>query len=123
MCLKFFKKKFKKKIKKKKIKKKSESYLKASPPSSPILSINGISINRFEKDIYNNRNFETNPLMELLSDSLSPPHFATIFPELPDPPKNYEEEYLISPGLSKYEIGDYDSSSEEYFPEPEIKIK
>jgi hypothetical protein len=110
MCLKFFKNKFKKKIKKKK----SESYLKASG-SSPILSINGISItNRLERNIYDNRDYETNPLMESLSVSLSPPHspHTNFFPKYD---LNYDEEYLISP--PGFEIGEYT------FPEPEIKIK
>ena len=85
-------------FKKKKIKKiKSESYLERSP----ILSKNGILY-------YEDRNYETNPLMETLSGSLSPP-----------PSLNYSQ--------SIFEIGEEDSDislsdeSSIYFSEPEIK--
>ena len=110
MCLKFFKNKIKKKLKKKKIKKKrSETYLKnSSPDLSPLLSINGVKISSIERNIYDNRDYEKNPLltMETLSGSLSPP-------------KDYP---------SIYQIGEYEDESDItcsddsiYFPEPEIK--
>jgi len=110
MCLKFFKKKFKKKnLKKRKIKKKkslSSTYLKNSPDTSPLISINGVKISDIERNIYENRDFERNPLltMETLSGSLSPP-------------KNYP---------SIYQIGDCDTDSigsddSMFFPEPELK--
>ena len=108
MCLKFFKKKFKKKLKKKK----SETYLKNSPDNSPLISINGEPIiSNIEKDLYNNRDYEQNPLMESLSNSLSPPHYTNT---------NYP---II------YKIGNYDeeditcSDDSIYFPDPELKLK
>ena len=61
MCFRFLKKNLKKK--------KLEKY---SPSLSPILSINGIHISEFERDLYDNRDYERNPLMESLSGSLSP---------------------------------------------------
>lgn len=84
--------------KRKMIKVKSESYLERS--LSPILSKNGILY-------YEDRNYETNPLMETLSGSLSPPSL------------NYS--------LSIFEIGEEESDislsddSSIYFSEPEIK--
>ena len=105
MCLKFFKNKIKKKFLKKK---KSETYLKISPDLSPLLSINGVKISNIERNIYENRDYERNPLMETLSGSLSPP-------------KDYP---------SIYQIGEYEDESDItcsddsiYFPEPEIKLK
>lgn len=86
--------------KRKMIKVKSESYLERSHSISPILSKNGILY-------YEDRNYETNPLMETLSGSLSPPSL------------NYS--------LSIFEIGEEESDislsddSSIYFSEPEIK--
>ena len=107
MCLKFFK----KKLKKKKIKnrKRSETYLKNSPDLSPLLSINGIKISDIERNIYENRDFEKNPLlaMETLSGSLSPP-------------KDYPLIYQI--GECNEDSSDITCSDDSiYFPEPEIK--
>ncbi len=85
--------------KRKMIKVNSESYLERSH-SSPILSKNGILY-------YEDRNYETNPLMETLSGSLSPPSL------------NYSH--------SIFEIGEKEESdislSDDsiYFSDPEIK--
>ena len=104
MCLKFFK----NKIKNRKTSKRSETYLKKSPELSPLLSINGVKISNIERNIYDNQDYEKNPLliMETLSGSLSPP-------------KDYS---------SIYRIGDCDEDSSDicsddliFFPEPELK--
>jgi hypothetical protein len=109
MCLKFFKNKIKKKFKKKKIKKKrSETYLKNSPDLSPLLSINGVKISNIERNIYENRDYEKNPLltMETLSGSLSPP-------------KDYPSIYRI--GDCDEDSSDICSDDSMFFPEPELK--
>lgn len=100
MCLKFFKNKIKKK--------RSETYLKNSPDRdlSPLLSINGVKISNIERNIYDNRDYERNPLMETLSGSLSPP-------------RDYPSIYQIGKCDEDSDITCSDDSI--YFPEPEIK--
>lgn len=88
--------------KRKMIKVNSESYLERSH-SSPILSKNGILY-------YEDRNYETNPLMETLSGSLSPP-----------PSLNYSRS-IFEIGEEEEEESDISLSDDSiYFSDPEIK--